>query len=422
MLNNIFTALVTGITRTEGRKFLNLGEFCNYTLITEPHTVKDEATSLYIHIPFCRTLCPFCCFNRYLYNEETARKYFTYLKQEILLYADYGFKFSDFYFGGGTPTILMDELTSTIDLLRQKFNVKQISLETTPREINPRNIELLVNLGINRLSIGVQSFDDNIIKAMGRVQCNSEESRDRIIMAQGKFDTLNIDFVFDFPGQTIETFEKDLTAFKELGIDQATFYPLMASPHKKDAMERKFSKVDNSRERKFYNYILDHLYDNGYKASTAWCFSKGDKMIDEYIIEFDDYIGVGAGSVSIYRGNFFVNTFSLDKYNSLIEDRKLPVVGWRTLTRREQMYYFLLTKLFGMQFNKNSFTNRFGDSINKELLLELNALKLFGIIESVKDTNYIRVKRKGMYTVSSMMREFFTSLNSLREEYIEQQY
>jgi coproporphyrinogen III oxidase-like Fe-S oxidoreductase len=419
MLNNLFTSAVTSITRQEGKKFLKLNGQLDESIIKEPAAVKDGLTSLYIHIPFCHSLCPFCCFNRYLFDEAKARRYFKDLKQELSLYAGYGFKFSDFYFGGGTPTILMDELTSLIEFLRSNFEVKQLSLETTPREINEETIKQLVTLGINRLSIGVQSFDDNVIKAMGRVQCNSNESRKRILMAQGKFDTVNIDFVFNFPGQSIELFEKDLVTFKELGIDQATFYPLMASPHKKDAMERKFNSVDNSRERRFYNVILEQLYDKGYKASTAWCFSRGNKMIDEYIIDFDDYIGVGAGSVSIYRGNFFVNTFSVDKYHSIIDSGKLPIVGWRPLSHHEQMYYYLLTKLFGISFNKSGFSRRFGADIDRKLFKELLALKLFNIIE---DNGDIRVNRGGMYTVSSMMRDFFTSLNSLREVYIEQQF
>jgi coproporphyrinogen III oxidase-like Fe-S oxidoreductase len=419
MLNNLFTNIVTSITRQEGKKFLKLNEQPDISLIEEPTAVKNGATSLYIHIPFCRTLCPFCCFNRYLFEEAKARKYFKDLKQELALYAGYGFKFSDFYFGGGTPTILMDELASLIDYLRTNFEVKQLSLETTPREINEETIKQLMDMGINRLSIGVQSFDDNVIKAMGRVQCNSNESKQRILMAQGKFDTVNIDFVFNFPGQSIEVFERDLQTFKELGVDQATFYPLMPAPHKKDAMERRFSKVDNSRERSFYNIILKQLYDSGYKASTAWCFSRGDRMIDEYIIDFDDYIGAGAGSVSIYRGNFFVNTFSVDKYHSIISSGQLPIIGWRALSNHEQMYYYLLTKLFGIRFNKDGFTRRFGADIDNKLFKEMLALKLFGIINESKE---ITVNREGMYTVSSMMRDFFSSLNSLREVFIEKQY
>lgn len=82
--------------------------------------------------------------------------------------------------------------------------------------------------------------------------------------------------------------------------------PLMHSPHTKDALERKFNQINTSRENKFYDIILKTLYAAGYRASTAWCFSKGERIIDEYIIDFIDYIGLGCGSVSYLKGNLYV--------------------------------------------------------------------------------------------------------------------
>lgn len=404
------------VTRREGRKFLKLREGIDDAVFTDASKIGEIA--LYIHIPFCRTLCPFCCFNRYLFRENKARQYFRHLKRELDLYIEKGFTFSDFYFGGGTPTVLMDELESFIDHLRASFSVKRISLETTPREINRENIARLKKAGINRLSIGVQSFDDGIVRAMGRPFGPSEEMKQRVLMAEGEFATVNVDFVFNFPGQTIEQFEKDVQAFKALQIDQATFYPLMASPHKKSALERRFNRVDLSRESHFYDVILKELYTGGYQASTVWCFSRGERMIDEYIIDSDDYIGIGAGSVSIVGGNFYVNTFSLEKYGELLSQDRLPIVGWRKLTEKENERYYLLTKLFGMELDSGKFRQRFGDSIGEALALEMLYLKLFGLVAG-KDK--VRVTGKGMYPMSVMMREFFTSLNNLRELYIEEQ-
>ncbi|HEY51182.1 MAG TPA: coproporphyrinogen III oxidase family protein [Dehalococcoidia bacterium] len=408
--------IVGWVTRREGRKFLKLRKGIDDAVFTGAKEIGE--ISLYIHIPFCRTLCPFCCFNRYLFQEDKARQYFRHLKRELDLYIEKGFTFSDFYFGGGTPTILMDELESFIDHLRASFSVKRISLETTPREINRANVARLKKAGINRLSIGVQSFDDGIVKAMGRPFGPSEEMKQRVLMAEGEFDTVNVDFVFNFPGQTIEQFEKDVQTFKALHIDQATFYPLMASPHKKSALERRFNRVDLSRERQFYDVILNELCTGGCQASTVWCFSRGERMIDEYIIDFDDYIGIGAGSVSIVGGNFYVNTFSLEKYGESLSRDTLPIVGWRKLTEKENQRYYLLTKLFGMELDSGKFTQRFGTSIQKTLAPEMLCLKLFGLVAG-KDK--IRVTRKGMYPVSVMMRDFFTSLNNLRELYIEEQ-
>jgi menaquinone C8-methyltransferase len=413
-----FTKLAALITRNEGQKFLKLSD--NFDLSASDVLMKTRReASLYIHIPFCRTLCPFCCFNRYLFKEDKARQYFTSLKKELTLYIDRGFHFSDFYFGGGTPTILMDELLDFIEFLKNNFEVKQLSLETTPLETSEDNLRLLKAAGVNRLSIGVQSFDDTVIKAMGRRQGTGEEIKERVALAQGKFETLNIDFVFNFPFQTIEQFESDIDIFKSMGIDQATFYPLMASPHKKDALERKFNKVNTKREKLFYDVIVRELYRGGYSPSTAWCFSRGNKMIDEYIIEYDDYIGIGSGSVSIFNGHFFVNTFSIDRYSEMVNSGKLPVVGWRKLSQREHMYYYILTKLFGMEMDNKKFAARFRSEISHKLGAEMLALQALKIVE--RNNGTVRVTENGMYPVSVMMREFFTSLNSLREHYIENQ-
>jgi coproporphyrinogen III oxidase-like Fe-S oxidoreductase len=410
--------LVSFVTRREGRKFRHLDSAFDESLVNAERLGRGTGISLYVHIPFCRSLCPFCCFNRYLFQEDLARRYFIDLKKELEIYIRRGFQFSSIYFGGGTPTVLMDELGAFIEHLRTQFHISEISLETTPRELTRQNIELLKKAGINRLSVGVQSFDEQVLKTMGRVNGPLEEVRSRLLMAQGQFDTLNVDFVFNFPAQTIEQFKTDVAAFKELGIDQATFYPLMASPHKKDAMERRFNRVDNSRERQFYEVILSQLYRGGYTASTAWCFSRGERMIDEYIIEFDDYIGIGAGSVSIVKGNFYVNTFSLDKYHELIETGQLPIVGWRKLSDRENRRYYLLTKLFGMKLDTDAFRRRFGEKITGKLWPELAFLKIFGLVSGAGMMN---VTEKGMYPVSVMMRDFFAALNTLREYCIEHQ-
>ena len=415
---NMIPEVVSFITRREGRKFRRLKPSIDESLLNAERLGKGEGISLYVHIPFCRSLCPFCCFNRYLFQEDLARRYFIDLKKELELYIRRGFSFSSIYFGGGTPTVLMDELGAFIELLRKQFNVREISLETTPRELTRENIGLLKAAGINRLSVGVQSFDEQVLKTMGRVNGPAEEVKSRLLAAEGQFDTLNVDFVFNFPGQTVEQFAADVAAFRELGIDQATFYPLMASPHKKDAMERRFNRVDNSREKQFYDVLLSQLYHGGYTASTAWCFSRGERMIDEYIIEYDDYIGIGSGSVSIVRGNFYVNSFSLERYHELTGSGRLPVVGWRKLTERENRRYYLLTKLFGMKLDMEAFRRRFGGEKGSGVWPELTFLKTFGVVEG---NGILRVTEKGMYPVSVMMRDFFAALNTLREHHIEHQ-
>jgi menaquinone C8-methyltransferase len=407
------------ITRREGKKFLKLEENVDDSVVKSSLLRKNEELSLYIHIPFCRKLCPFCCFNRYLFNEGKAREYFKSLKKELDIYIQRGFNFSEFYFGGGTPTILMDELTSFINYLKEHFKINAISLETTPAELSRENIEILKSAGVQRLSLGVQSFDDKMLKAMGRTICLSEEATKNILLAQGQFTTVNIDLIFNFPFQNLEIFESDIRTFKKLGLDQVTFYPLMPSPHKKSAMERKFAKVDNSQEQKYYNIILKEVYSQNYHPSTVWCFSKGNRMIDEYIVDYADYVGIGSGSVSLVNGIFYVNTFSLEKYSEMLNHDRLPVSRLRQLSEREYLRYYLLTKLFGTKLNKTHFSQQFGFKIEDKLKTELNLLKLAGAI--IENDSTIEVTPRGMYIISVMMREFFASLNTLREYCIEKQ-
>jgi coproporphyrinogen III oxidase-like Fe-S oxidoreductase len=410
--------LVSFVMRREGRKFSRLDPEAAESGIRGEDLGGATGISLYVHIPFCRSLCPFCCFNRYLFREDLARRYFVDLKNELEMYAGRGFRFSSVYFGGGTPTVLMDELAGFIGLLRKRFLINQVSLETTPRELTPENIAMLQGMGINRLSVGVQSFEEPVLKTMGRVNGPPDEVMARLLAAQGRFDTLNVDFVFNFPGQTVEQFAADVAAFKELGIDQATFYPLMASPHKKDALERRFNHVDNSREKQFYKVIMEQLYHGGYTASTAWCFSRGEHMIDEYIIEYDDYVGIGAGSVSIVAGDFYANSFSLDRYHEMTGAGRLPIVGRRRLSVKENLRYYLLTKLFGMKLDMAALAGRFGSGAAGRLWTELAFFRTFGLVSG---DGVLRVTEKGMYPVSVMMRDFFAALNALREFCIENQ-
>jgi coproporphyrinogen III oxidase-like Fe-S oxidoreductase len=407
------------ITQREGRKFLKLSDRIDASLINSSILRPGEQLSLYIHIPFCHSLCPFCCFNRYLFNTEKAKAYFVQLRHELDIYIQRGFTFSDLYFGGGTPTILMDELLSFIAYLKQKFPVREISLETTPQQITPEMVTALKNAGIKRLSLGVQSFDDEMLKSMGRVLCTGAEAQKKIGLALGQFETVNVDLIFNFPFQTLEKFSSDIKTLKELGIDQVTFYPLMPSPHKKSALERRFAKVDNSREKRYYNLILREIYDSGYQASTVWCFSKGARMIDEYIVDYADYIGIGAGSVSLVNGLFFVNSFSLEKYADYLNKDHLPIARRRDLSEREYFRYYLLTKLFGTRVDKAHFRQQFGTDIYDKIGTELRLLKLTGAVSET--AGEIRVNRRGMYIVSVMMREFFAGLNTLREISIENQ-
>jgi len=309
--------------------------------------------------------------------------------------------------------VLMDELVAFLEYLHSRLPVEEISLETNPRDVTPETVRTLKGLGVKRLSMGVQSFDDGMLRAMGRLSHTGQEAIQKINLAQGQFETFNIDLLYNFPTQTLELFRRDIEMVKELGIDQVTFYPLMPAPKKRHAMERRFSKIDTHRERRFYDLILQEIYQDGYRPSTVWCFSRGDRMIDEYIIDYQDYIALGSGSVGLYRGLFYANHFDLDNYGQKVQSGQLPIAMSRVLPRRDLLRYHLLTQLFGMELKEEAHRRRFGRTPEEDLGLELSALRLIGAVE--RTPRGYKVTERGMYVVSGMMREFFTALNRLRE-------
>lgn len=409
-MNFFFYRLIERIVQNESKKFFTLGHKSNKKPLVYTFSTTD-LNLLYIHIPFCKVLCPFCSFNRYVYSEEIAEAYFEALMEEVRIYSKLGFRFNNVYFGGGTPTVNIDLLVNFIDELKGMFDIKSISVETTPSEMDLDVIKKLEGLKVDRLSIGVQSFDDLLLKQIGRYNQTRKMAVEKIELAKGHFKTINVDLIFNFPTQTIESFMNDIRIFKNLGIEQVTFYPLMPTPFKEDILIRKYCKINKKREVQFYKVIQEEMLEI-YKPSTVWCFSKGDNIIDEYIIENNNYIGVGAGAISFVEGELHVNTFSPQVYIKKIKSHRLPIVFSKKCPKRKNAEYYLLTKSFGMKIDKNELQTKFGFT----LFIEVMFLKFIGAL--VEIDNMFCVTKKGMFYISAMMKNFFTSLNILREYYM----
>jgi len=135
-----------------------------------PPAPREGSGCLYVHIPFCEVLCPFCSFHRVQHHHAQARRYFDSLREEIRRYHGAGFRFTSAYFGGGTPTTEPTELAATIMLVRELFGVKEISVETNPKDLRLDVMGLLREAGVTRLSVGVQSFDDRLLREMERYE------------------------------------------------------------------------------------------------------------------------------------------------------------------------------------------------------------------------------------------------------------
>lgn len=383
----------------------------------DPPVCRDQLPRLlYLHIPFCERLCPYCSFNRVVFDEGLCRSYFHALRKEIRLYHAAGFDFRGVYVGGGTPTVLVDELEETLNLAHEVFGIREISVETNPNHLNGATIDVLKRLGVNRLSVGVQSFQDGLLQEMDRFDKygSGADIAARLKEVMGEFETLNADMIFNFPSQTPDTLRRDLSTLLDIGIDQVTYYPLMVSDYTKGDMERKIGLVTHGREEAFYRLITETLQPE-YRFSSAWCFSreKAEAIIDEYIVDYDEYAGLGSGSIGYLGGTCYANTFDIHKYISDIDKGLLPIFASRDFSLRDKGRYDFLLKLFGMKMEAAALFRKYGPRSWPGLALDIAAFSLVGALRYRSGSFFLT--RRGGYLWVVMMREFFTAVNNFRD-------
>ena len=372
---------------------------------------------LYIHIPFCEELCPYCSFHRVRLNEDLVIKYHAALRLEMALYRKRGYQFTGLYAGGGTPTVLIDELAETLRLARALFPIGSVSVETNPDHLTDANIKILKQAGVNRLSVGVQTFDDGLLRQIARYDKygSGEEIAARLEQVSGKFDTLNADMIFNFPGQTDAMLEADLAMLQRIKMQQITFYPLMVSSLTQSLMRETMGEVNFRREKSFFKLILRRLEED-YDSSSAWCFSRkktGSSLIDEYVVDFDEYAGLGSGAIGYLNGMCYANTFDIGGYISGLEQGRLPLEAARAFNFTDRMRYDFLMKLFSTHLNVNELEEKYEGRFLKTLWKEMAAFTLAGAFRYFSPNLFLTPW--GRYYWVIMMREFFIAVNNFRD-------
>jgi coproporphyrinogen III oxidase-like Fe-S oxidoreductase len=407
--------LITKYLRRNNRRLMSFASAPNSTVLPPPR--ENQTYLLYLHVPFCEVLCPFCPFHRVEFENTRARNYYRALRTEIKRVTDLGYRFNEVYVGGGTPTVIPEELAETLNLVRAQHSIGQISVETNPDHLADPRLERLVDTGVTRLSVGVQSFDDRLLKQMGRYEKfgSGDVIQAHLSQVQGTFNTLNVDMIFNFPDQTESSLQRDLDILtKKLGVDQVSFYPLMTAHSTRRTMSVKLGKVDYRREPVLYRQIANHMLDAGYTRSSAWCFSRQPGLLDEYIVDEEEYLGLGSGSFSYLNGALYATTFSINHYLRLINGGGTGIVRRRAMSTRDQMRYYLLTRLFGGSLDLNAAERRFQGKFEKTLWLELTALKLSRAVAGTDSG--LELRGWGYYLWVMMMREFFIGVNNFRDE------
>ena len=385
-----------------------------------PAPKPEQPYMLYIHVPFCERLCPYCSFNRFPYNEDRARAYFASMRREMQMLADQGYTFESVYIGGGTPTILLDELVGTIEQAESLFGTLDVSCETNPNHLIPEVLDRLQG-HVHRMSVGVQSFSNDLLKQMDRYDKygSAEEILERIQASREAFTSLNVDMIFNFPSQTEDMLFHDLECVAATGASQTTFYPLMASPSVEASLKRTVGEVSYEREERFY-HIIDEVLTGGsdpaFTHGSVWTFNARENgMIDEYIVDYEEYPAIGSGGITYLDGMLFVNTFSLGEYSEKVGGGRLSVMGGRRFSKRDRMRYRFMMQLFGMRLDKRQWVRDFGCTVEQGLPAEVAFMKMAGAFD-IDDAEQITLTPKGRYRLVAMMRQFFIGVNSLRDQ------
>lgn len=369
---------------------LLVGERGHFVFEPRPDRELPEisAADVYIHIPFCHSLCPYCPYNRVLYDARLADDYVEALHREIDRYhAHFGnIEIGSVYIGGGTPTTVIDELGRLVEHLRLRFRHKGvIAVETTPEDLGEANTAKLREAGVDLLSIGVQSFDDRYLRLIGR-RCRSDMLPVVVARALAAgFKSVNLDLMFALPGQTTAQVLADLDTVFALGAEQVTVYPLFTFPYSSAGRHLRLTGVDFPRlgvRRRMYRAIHDNALAHGFECVSVWGFKKPETTRFSSVTR-DDYIGIGAGAATCLPGTFHFNTFSIPDYIIRCAVDEAPVSLQMDMSDAMTGLYWLYWRLYETRVPKKDFTGRFARDTKIRWLMWL-ALQLRLVADSAE--------------------------------------
>ena len=335
-----------------------------------------SSADLYIHVPFCKSLCPYCPYNRVLYDAARVPPYIKAMHAEIDRYFSLlgAVEVDSIYIGGGTPTTILDELGPILEHIRRRFRHRGIiAVETTPDDLDSENLCKLRALGVNLLSIGVQSFDDRYLRLIGR-KYRASILRPVISNAlSAGFNAVNLDLMFALPGQTTDEALADLDTALNLGVKQVTVYPLFTFPYAAAGRHLQLQQVafpKLSTRRQMYKAIHNDAIAHGLNRVSVWGFKKDDA--DRFSsVTRNHYIGIGAGAGTHLPGLFYFNTFSVAEYIRSCSENVLPVALQMSMNSEVERFFWLYWRLYETSIPKDGFARLFATDMRLKSLLSL---------------------------------------------------
>ena len=359
-----------------------------------------ETLGLYIHIPFCRRKCHYCDFVSFPGTEDIAGSYIDSLVSEARMYEDYfNHRIIDtVYIGGGTPSLLPPELI--VRLMNElgeiyNFRLKEATIEANPETMDEEKPALYASSGINRISIGLQTHDDGILKVIGRRHTFETFVR-AYESAENYIDNINVDTIFGLPGQTTDSFRATIRHIIELNPSHLSAYSLKLEPGTK--LHEDFTGCDEDNDRDMYHSASYMLAASGYLHYETSNFAKeGSECLHN--LKYwtgGEYLGLGVAAHSNVssNGNFrHSNVETLEDYFRLLGSGKKPIINMTELSDHDAKEEYLMLRLRlkkGIAFHdydhrfKSSFKMEFKEPIEESIKTGLITLDAYGIYPTLK--------------------------------------
>jgi len=324
-----------------------------------------DTPGLYLHVPLCPSLCPFCPYCRVRQTPALEERFFAALRQEIALYrAALPGPFPSLYVGGGTPSMCLDGLAPIVGELDV---AGERAIEVHPMHATTANAVRLRSMGFGHASLGVQSFDERVLRRLQR-PTTALANRQALAAFAGRFECLDVDLIFDTAYLGADVLLADVETAIEGGADQVSTYPLMRFGYTPFGSGRH----DRVREHALLREVAALAASHGWTRRSVWTFGRPDgPRYSSITREF--YLGLGAGASSFTGRQLFVNHFSVERYASKLERGELPVARTLQLRRAGAAAYWLFWRAYAGRIDPGRFEQLFGNSLAGRGALRLAA-------------------------------------------------
>lgn len=333
---------------------------------------KESIKSLYIHIPFCEHLCDYCDFTKVQYFSLFAEQYINHLKKEMHSY-QINKNLKTIYIGGGTPTALEDELFEQLLLMVEPYikSVEEYTIEANPESLSLHKLQLMKKYGVNRISLGVETTNDEILKAINRHHTFEDVKKAISTAKEVGFDHLNVDLILGLPGTSLEQIQKDLLNLLTLNVQHISCYSLTVHPNTKFFLDGVKEPLDDVN-RTYYDLVNQTLESHGfihYEVSN-WAKPGFESKHNYTYWRNEQYYGLGLGASGYIGNQRYTNNRSITSYlkGNYQGDSE-------TLSPKDEMEYQIMLNLRTIEgLNLTDFQQSFGVNLFESKKEEIERL------------------------------------------------